>query len=197
MNRHELETAIPNLILSGSESEWTLQKIWENVKGKRNLVLDVLRDLTKKGQLRRRSHGRKIIYTVPETDVVQWQNLRRSIDFRKQESKRAIKELKKLKPLFKADNTVNPKCKDHLEYLSWEIDQLMIMYTRLSYAKFLNLAEKKFEKVILKELDDIEKITRNIWKNLIKEGQSFEPLLKRFFGMRRRDNPFSIYPQQE
>jgi len=197
MNRRELETVIPNLILSGSQSEWTLQKIWENLRGKRNLVLDVLKDLSKKGQLVRYPIGRKVVYIVPETDPVQWQNLRKSIDFRKQESKRAIKELKKLKPLFKADNTVNPKCKDNLEYLSWEIDQLMIMYTRLSYAKFLNLAEKKFEKVILKELDDIEKITRNIWKNLIKEGQSFEPLLKRFFGMRRRDNPFSIYPQQE
>jgi len=197
MNRRELETAIPNLILSGSESEWTLQKIWENVRGKRNLVLDVLRDLTKKGQLKKHPIGKKIIYIVPESDPVQWQSLRRSIEFRQQESKRAIKKLKKLKPLFNADNTVNPKCKGYLEYLCYEIDLLMIMHTRLSYAKFLNLADKKFEKIILRELEDIETIIRDIWKNLLKEGKTFEPLLNRFFGMRRRDTPFSIYPQQE
>jgi len=44
MNRHELESAIPNLILSGAASEWILENIWKSVGGKRNLVLDVLRD---------------------------------------------------------------------------------------------------------------------------------------------------------
>jgi len=197
MHRHELETAIPNLILSGSQSEWTLQKIWENLRGKRNLVLDVLKDLSKKGQLHKRKSGRKILYTIPESDPVQWQDLRYSIKIHKQESRQALKKIRKLKPLFLTDDSVNPKSKAILEYFVYEIDMLMLLYSRLSYAKFLNLADKKYQKIIQRERDDIEKIVKDIWNNLLKEGQSFEPLLKRFFGMRRRDTPFSIYPQQE
>jgi len=196
MNRRQLETAIPNLILSGSQSEWTLQKIWEILGGKRNLILEVLRNLSDEEQLQTRKSGRKILYTIPESDPVQWQDLRYSIEIQKQESKRAIRDLRKRKPLFKANNAVNPKCKSLLEYLSYEIDRLMILYTRLSYAKFLNLADKKYQKIIQRERDDIEKIIRDIWNNLLKEGKTFEPLLKRFFGMRRRDQPFSIYPQK-
>jgi len=157
MNRHQLETEIPNLILSGNQSEWTLQKIWEELGGKRNLILDVLRILSKKRQLQKRKYGRKVVYTIPESDPVQWQDLRYSIDIKKQESKHALKEIKKQKPFFRSDNTVNPKCKELLEYLSYEIDGLMIMYTRLSYAKFLNLADKKYQKIIQRERDDIEK----------------------------------------
>jgi len=195
MNRHQLETEIPNLILSGNQSEWTLQKIWEELGGKRNLILDVLRILSKKRQLQKRKYGRKVVYTIPESDPVQWQDLRYSIDIKKKESKNALRLIKKKKPFFNSDNTVNPKCKELLEYLSYEIDGLMIMYTRLSYAKFLNLADKKYQKIIQRERDDIEKITRDVWKCLLKEGKSFESQLKRFFGMRRRSQPFSIYPQ--
>jgi len=196
MNRRELESAIPNLILSGSQSEWTFQKIWENVGGKRNLVLEVLHDLSKKRQLHTRKRGREILYTIPESDPVQWQDLRYSIDIKKKESKNALRLIRKKKPFFKADDTVNPKSKELLEYLSYEIDGLMIMYTRLSYAKFLNLADKKYQKIIQREREDIEKITRDVWTSLLKEGKTFEPLLRRFFGMRRRTQPFSIYPQQ-
>lgn len=196
MNRRELETAIPNLILSGTQSEWTLQKIWENIHGKRNLVLDVLHSLTRKGELKKHKIGRKIEYTIPETDPVQWQDLRISIGYCKKECKQGIKELRKHKPIFKPNKTVNPKSKKVLEYLSYEFDSLMVMYTRLSYALFLNLADKKYEKIIQKERKDIEEIMKNTWGDLVKEGKSFEPLLKRFFGMRRRNTPFSIYPLQ-
>lgn len=193
MNRNELLKGIPNWILMGSKEEYTFQSVHDKFGGKRNLVLSVLDYLVKEKVLTRRYFGRKTLYQINEPQFILWHDLKKVIRLQQSNCESYLKELAKNRPLFHSENRLRSSTQKSFEGLVEELDRLMILHTRLSYAKVLHIVHKKYRKMIQNNLNLIEKIANEIIEKLFKQHKEFEWSIRRYLALKETRLFFRVY----